>query len=135
MSNECLKTDAITEADVKRLEVYSVLVTILYSVALFLPFSLPFVYLAFSYKTKDPKFRFDERVFNATQLINIIVTCYVCLMPFVLAVHQELVTKTIFGMGEVFEAQNDGIWLIHGNLFRIMLLLFFRLMTIDMTLF
>ena len=56
-------------------------------------------------------------------------------MPFILAVYSDIVSKTIYDKGDAFGAQSNAIWLIHGNLFRIMLLLFFRLMTIDMTLF
>lgn len=55
-------------------------------------------------------------------------------MPFLLAMHSEL-NKSIQGKQDVFSAQTDAIWLIHTNLFRIMLMLFFRLMTIDMSLF
>lgn len=54
-------------------------------------------------------------------------------MPFLLAMHSEL-NKSIIGKEEVFTAQSDAIWKIHTNLFRIMLVLFFRLMTIDMSL-
>ena len=84
---------------------------------------------------KDEKLRYDERTFGATQVLSIVATLFVCLMPFILAVHSELVSKTISDSGDVFIAQNNAIWLIHSNMFRIMLLLFFRLMTIDMTLF
>ena len=73
----------------------------------------------------------------ASQLIAIIVTLYVCLMPFILAIHAEIVNKLIIDKGEgvdVFGMQNDAIWIIHANIFRLMWLFFFRLMAIDMTL-
>lgn len=74
----------------------------------------------------------------ASQLIAIIITLYVCLMPFILGTHAEIISKLIIDKGEdidVFGMQNDAIWIIHSNMFRIMWLFFFRLMAIDMTLF
>ena len=56
-------------------------------------------------------------------------------MPCLLAIHSDIISKTIYDKGEAFGPQNNAIWLVHGNIFRIMILLFFRLMTIDMTLF
>ena len=56
-------------------------------------------------------------------------------MPCLLAIHSDIISKTIYDKGEAFGPQNNAIWLVHGNVFRIMILLFFRLMTIDMTLF
>mmetsp|Transcript_36876 Transcript_36876/g.48450 ORF Transcript_36876/g.48450 Transcript_36876/m.48450 type:complete len:82 (-) Transcript_36876:255-500(-) len=59
-------------------------------------------------------------------------------MPFLLAVHSEIVNKIIVDKGgeiDFFGMQNNAIWIIHGNMFRLMWLFFFRLMAIDMTLF
>ena len=86
-------------------------------------------------KKKDSSVKFDERIFGASQLLTFSVFLYVCMMPFLLALHSEVVGKIDFGKGEVFSSQTDAIWIIHGNMFKIMLLFFFRLMAIDMTLF
>jgi hypothetical protein len=52
-------------------------------------------------RKKDESLKFDERLFGATQLITIVVTLYVFLMPFFLAMHTEL-NKSIYGKEEVF---------------------------------
>lgn len=96
---------------------------------------MPVVYLFQRYKTKDPKIKYDERTFAGSQIISMFVTAYVCLLPFILAVHSEILSKIVILKGDIFKSQNEAIWIIHSNLFRIMLLFFFRLMTIDMTLF
>ena len=128
--------DPITDRDVKRLELYTFTIAVLYWCALFLPVVIILVYFYNIYwKTRDVKNKFDERIFAATQMLTVGVTLYVCLMPFILAVHSEIVSKTIYEKGDAFGAQNNAIWLVHGNIFRIMILLFFRLMAIDMTLF
>ena len=96
-TNECSKMDPITDRDVKRLEVYTFTISCLYYTALFLPVLVPSMYQAHAlYKEKDVKNKFDERTFAATQILTVGVTLYVCLMPFVLAVHSEIVGKTIY---------------------------------------
>lgn len=135
VNNECLKTEPITDRDIKRLEVYNFTIYSLYCLAVMLPVAIPIVYLAHLMKDKDKKLKFDERILGATQFITVGATLFVCLMPFLLAVHSEIVSKTVFGKQEVFSAQNEAIWLIHGNMFRVMMMLFFRLMAIDMTMF
>ena len=139
-TKECLIIgEVVSERDIKRLEIYFLTVKALYYTALQLPLLIPFVYLACTYgREKDTKLKYDERIFMASQLVAIIVTLYVCLMPFILAIHVEIVNKLIIDQGEgvdVFGMQNDAIWIIHANMFRIMWLFFFRLMAIDMTLF
>ena len=113
---------------------YIFTVSSLYYLAQVIPFVVPVVYACYFMRKKDLRLKFDERIFGATQLMTIVVTIYVCMMPFLLAMHAEL-NKSIYGKAEVFSAQNDAIWMIHANLFRIMLMLFFRLMAVDMTLF
>ena len=124
----------MNEREIRRLEVCIFTNALLYYIALALPCAVPIVYSFFCSRVKDIRLKFDERVFGATQVLTIAVTLYVCLMPFLLAMNTDI-SKNIFGTGDVFTTQNEAIWLIHSNLFRIMLLLFFRLMTIDMTLF
>ena len=134
LSNECLQTEPIQVKDIKRLEVYRLTISSLYYVAQLLPFAVPVIYAIYYMRKKDEQLKFDERIFGATQLISIVVTLYVCLMPFLLAMHTEL-NKNIQGKEEIFKGQIDAIWLIHTNLFRIMFVLFFRLVAIDMTFF
>lgn len=66
ISDECLKTEAISEKDVNRLEVYSFVMTSLYYVAQSIPFAVPVIYGFYLMKEKDVKLKFDERVFGAT---------------------------------------------------------------------
>ena len=102
VSNECLKTEAITDRDVSRLEVYTFTVSLLYYLALLLPFTVPVIYFSYSMKKKDTSVKFDERIFGASQLLTFSVFLYVCMMPFLLALHSEVVGKIDFGKGEVF---------------------------------
>ena len=97
--------DPITDRDVKRLEVYTFTIACLYHIALFLPVIVPSMYQAHTiYKVKDAKNKFDERTFAATQMLTVGVTLYVCLMPFVLAVHSEIVSKTVYEKDDTFGA-------------------------------
>ena len=132
-TNECLKQEPITEKDVRRLQRYAFTLQALYYAALALPFCVPVVYWFYSFKKKDVRCKYDERTLGATQFISINVTLYVCSMPFLLAIHSEIVAKVILKSGEAFLDQNDAIWIIHGNMLRLMLLLFFKIVVIDMT--
>lgn len=133
----------VADRDVKRLEIYFFTVKALYYTAHLLPLGAFATYSICRRKEKDPKIKYDERTFLASQLIAIVITLFVCLMPFLLAVHSEIVSKIVIDRddsggvndADFFALQNDAIWIIHSNMFRLMWLFFFRLMAIDMTLF
>lgn len=55
ISDECLKTEAITEKDIKRLEVFSFTTTSLFYVAQAIPFAVPVIYGFYLMKAKDIK--------------------------------------------------------------------------------
>ena len=55
ISDECLKTEAITEKDIKRLEVFSFTTTSLFYVAQAIPFAVPVIYGFYLMKAKDVK--------------------------------------------------------------------------------
>ena len=66
ISDECLKSEPLTEKDIKRLEVFSFITSALYYAAQLIPIAVPLIYLAYLFRTKDPKLRYDERIFGAT---------------------------------------------------------------------
>ena len=81
---------------------YTFTVSLLYYLALLLPFTVPIIYFSYSMKKKDMSVKFDERIFGASQLLTFSVFLYVCMMPFLLALHSEVVGKIDFGKGAVF---------------------------------
>lgn len=66
VNNECLKTEPITDREIKRLEVYNFTIYTLYCLALLLPIAIPIIYLAHMLKEKDKKLKFDERILGAS---------------------------------------------------------------------
>jgi len=139
-TNACLVvSEGASDRDIKRLELYALTIKALYAGALLLPFVSLIGYQCLARFMKAKQGKFDDRTFVVSQFLTIYATLYVCLTPFLLAVHNEILNKVYIDgqlkSNETFKMQSAAIWIIHSNMFRIMLLFFFRMMTIDMSLF